>query len=41
MPERKSSSIIEDILTCIEHIQLYTTDLSFENFSSHFMTIEA
>ena len=41
MPERKSSAIIEDILTCIEHIQLYTTDLSFENFSSHFMTIEA
>jgi uncharacterized protein with HEPN domain len=41
MPERKPSAIIEDILECIEHIQSYTTGLSFEQFSSHFMTVEA
>ncbi|HLG41693.1 MAG TPA: DUF86 domain-containing protein [Chitinophagaceae bacterium] len=41
MPERKSSAIIEDILECIEHIQSYTAELSFEQFSSHFMTVEA
>jgi uncharacterized protein with HEPN domain len=40
MPERKPSAIIEDILKCIEHIQSYTTELSFEQFSSHFMTVE-
>jgi uncharacterized protein with HEPN domain len=41
MPERKPSAIIEDILLCIEHIQSYTSELSFEQFSSHFMTVEA
>lgn len=41
MPERKPSAIIEDILKCIEHIQSYTTELSFDQFSSHFMTVEA
>ncbi len=41
MPERKPSAILEDILTCIEHIQSYTSELSFEQFSSHFMTVEA
>lgn len=41
MPERKPSAIFEDILTCIEHIQSYTNSLSFEQFSSHFMTVEA
>ena len=41
MPERKPSAIIEDILQCIEHIQSYTAKLSFEQFSSHFMTVEA
>jgi uncharacterized protein with HEPN domain len=41
MPERKPSAIIEDILKCIEHIQSYTTGLSFEQFCSHFMTVEA
>lgn len=41
MPERKPAAIVEDILLCIEHIQSYTTGLSFEQFSSHFMTVEA
>ncbi len=41
MSERKPSGIIEDILKCIEHIQSYTGKLSFETFSSHFMTVEA
>ena len=41
MSERKPSVIIEDILKCIEHIQLYTGNLSFEQFSSNFMAIEA
>lgn len=41
MPERKPSAIIEDILQCIEHIQSYTSSLSFEEFSSHFMAVEA
>jgi uncharacterized protein with HEPN domain len=41
MPERKPSAILDDILNCIEHIQSYTSALSFEQFSSHFMTVEA
>jgi uncharacterized protein with HEPN domain len=41
MSERKPPAIIEDILKCIEHIQSYTGGLSFEQFSSHFMTVEA
>jgi uncharacterized protein with HEPN domain len=41
MSERKPSAIIEDILKCIEHIQSYTGNLSFEQFSFHFMTVEA
>jgi uncharacterized protein with HEPN domain len=41
MSERKAAAVIEDILTSIDHIQVYTKELSFEQFSSHFMTIEA
>ena len=41
MPDRKPSAIIRDILQSIEHIQLYTTDLSYENFTHHFMAVEA
>jgi uncharacterized protein with HEPN domain len=41
MPERKSSVLIKDILICIEHIELYTKELSFEEFSKNFMAIEA
>jgi uncharacterized protein with HEPN domain len=41
MPERKPSAIIKDILNCIAHIQLYTADLSFDDFSQNFMAVEA
>ena len=41
MSERKPSVIIEDILTCIQHIESYTTNLSFDQFSGHYMTVEA
>ena len=41
MSERKSSVIIEDILTCIQHIESYTANLSFDQFSAHYMTVEA
>lgn len=41
MSERKPSVIIEDILKCIEHIQSYSSNLSFEEFSSNFMVVEA
>ena len=29
------------VLKCIEHIQLYTNNLSFDGFSAEFMTVEA
>jgi uncharacterized protein with HEPN domain len=41
MPERKPSVIISDMLTCIEHIRLYTHDLSFDDFVPHYMAVEA
>ena len=41
MPERKPSTIIKDILKCIDHIQNYTANLSFEDFSKNFMAVEA
>lgn len=41
MPERKPAAIFEDILICIEHIQSYTQGLSFEQFSLHYMAVEA
>jgi len=41
MPERKASAIINDILKCIDHIQNYTANLSFEDFSKNFMAVEA
>jgi uncharacterized protein with HEPN domain len=41
MPERKPSGIIQDILNCIDHIQLYTTGLSFDDFEKNFMAVEA
>ena len=41
MSERKPTVIIEDILKCIQHIQSYTANLSFEQFSTHYMTVEA
>lgn len=41
MPERKPSAIVQDILSCIDHIQTYTAGLSFEEFSRNFMAVEA
>ena len=41
MSERKPSAFVEDILKCIEHIQSYVGKLSFDEFSSNFMAIEA
>jgi uncharacterized protein with HEPN domain len=41
MPERKPSAIIQDILNCIDHIQLFTSDLSFDDFAKNFMAAEA
>jgi uncharacterized protein with HEPN domain len=41
MPERKSSAIIQDILNCIDHIQLYTAGFSFDDFTKNFMAVEA
>lgn len=41
MSKRKPSQFIKDILNCIEHIQVYTTDLSFDAFSENYMAVEA
>ncbi|MEX2233934.1 MAG: HepT-like ribonuclease domain-containing protein [Cyclobacteriaceae bacterium] len=41
MSRRIPSLIIKDILTCIEHLHDYTADLSFDDFASNFMVVEA
>jgi uncharacterized protein with HEPN domain len=41
MSERKPSGIIQDILNCIDHIQLYTAHFSFDDFAKNFMAVEA
>ena len=41
MSKRTSSIIVGDILRCIDHIQSYTEKLSFDDFSSNFMVVEA
>jgi uncharacterized protein with HEPN domain len=41
MPERRSSAIISDILNCIDHINTYTYNLSFDDFSKNYMAVEA
>jgi len=41
MSKRVPSIVLNDILNCIDHITLYTANLSFENFTSNFMVIEA
>lgn len=41
MSERKPSAYISDILKCIKHIGNYTSNLSFDEFSSNFMIVEA
>lgn len=41
MSERKPSAFIEDILKCIGHIQMFTNNLSFDEFSENYMATEA
>jgi uncharacterized protein with HEPN domain len=41
MSKRVPSLVVKDILQCIERIQLYTHNLSFETFSVNFMAVEA
>jgi len=41
MSERRATTIIEEMLKCIDHIQTYTAGILFENFATHFMTVEA
>ncbi|MBS1602909.1 MAG: DUF86 domain-containing protein [Bacteroidetes bacterium] len=41
MSKRTPSVVTGDILRCIEHIETYTANLSFDEFSNNFMVIEA
>jgi uncharacterized protein with HEPN domain len=41
MSERKLSSLIKDMITCINHIQHYCAGLSFDAFSADYMRVEA
>jgi uncharacterized protein with HEPN domain len=41
MSNRVPSIVVNDILYCIDHITSYTANLSFEDFTSNFMVIEA
>lgn len=41
MSKRLPSAIIKDMLHCIDHVQLYTTNLSFDDFTTNFMALEA
>lgn len=41
MSKRTPSIVVGDILQCIDHIQSYTRKLSFDDFSSNFMVVEA
>jgi uncharacterized protein with HEPN domain len=41
MSERIPSLYVKDILNCIERIQLYTSDYSFNDFTANFRTVEA
>jgi uncharacterized protein with HEPN domain len=41
MSKRTPSVVISDILQCMEHIEMYTAKLSFDEFSANFMAIEA
>lgn len=41
MSRRTPAIIIKDILQCIEHIQLYTSTIQFDVFSSNYMITEA
>ena len=41
MSEKKPSSLINDILQCIQRIQHYSGNQAFDEFSSDFMRVEA
>jgi uncharacterized protein with HEPN domain len=41
MSKRLPSLVINDILYCIDHVELYTSNLTFEHFSTNFMVVEA
>ncbi|HMI62395.1 MAG TPA: DUF86 domain-containing protein [Puia sp.] len=41
MSKRVPSIVINDILSCIDHVTTYTASLSFDDFTSNFMVIEA
>jgi len=41
MSKRVPSIVINDILSCIDHVTTYTAALSFDDFASNFMVIEA
>lgn len=41
MSERIPSLIVKDILTCVDHLRDYTANLTFDEFSSNFMVVEA
>ncbi|MBN8856273.1 MAG: hypothetical protein BGO55_17305 [Sphingobacteriales bacterium 50-39] len=41
MSKRTPSVVVGDILRSIEHIETYTANLSFNEFSNNFMVIEA
>jgi uncharacterized protein with HEPN domain len=41
MSKRAPSVVLSEILKCIDHIELYTASLSFDDFSSSFMVVEA
>jgi hypothetical protein len=41
MSKRTPSIVTGDILRCIEHIEMYTAHLPFDEFSTNFMVIEA
>ena len=41
MSGRKPSLVIKDMLNCIDHVQLYTSSISFDLFCSDFMVVEA
>jgi uncharacterized protein with HEPN domain len=41
MSERKASLFVKDIINCIDHIQLHTSNVSFDEFCSSFLITEA
>jgi uncharacterized protein with HEPN domain len=41
MSKRVPSIVVNDILYCINHVTTYTADLSFEDFTSNYLVIEA